>query len=225
MPRKKEKLQDLVFYIPPNYDGNINMAGFTFKTRNLFEGILMASFGFAIGLSIMIFANLPWDIAICSILFSITTMPLLMLGIVGINDYSIFQWIGVFFKFLKGRTVSYYNPRIKDENVSIMMVKEDEDRGLPRDRIIKAYRKFEEQINAKNSIEMQENVKILLEDENAAKFFEDDEGYVDKPVEYMTSKEYRKYLKELKRRQKQELKEEKKRMKQVRRNAKKNKKL
>ena len=51
-------------------------------------------------------------------------------------------------------------------------------------------------------------------------FFEDDEGYLEKPVEYMNPSEYKAYQKMLRKRERQRKKEEKRQLKLARKEEK-----
>ena len=196
----REKEEELIFRrIPDNFENGINFAGFSFKPIFLVEGIVLGVVCF--GLTLFIISLFGKD-AINSTSIGIALVPTLgalFLGIKGINDEPITTFLGNVSKFNKSRRIAYYNPRIRTDEKSICESESQSDTGvLSKDSIIAVFSKVKKSITERNIEKIEgENEKDNFD--NKHMFFEDDIGIIDKPVEYMTSKEYRKYKKNNKR--------------------------
>lgn len=192
---QREQEERIYRRIPDNYENGINFAGFSFKPIFLVEGIVLGVICFGITLLII---SLFSSISSSSIgIALVPTLGALFLGIKGINDEPITTFLGNVYKFNKNKRIAYYNPRIRTNEKSIYEDDINKDAGvLPRDKIIAAFNKVKRSI-AERSIEKIEDDKG--QGSNDHMFFEDDIGVIDKPIEYMTSKEYRKYKSENKR--------------------------
>lgn len=195
----KEQEERLYRRIPDNYENGINFAGFSFKPIFLVEGIVLGVICF--GLTLFIISLFKKD-GIDSTTIGIALVPTLgavFLGIKGINDEPITTFIGNVSKFSRSRRIAYYNPRIRTDEKSISESELESDTNvLPKDKIIAVFNKMRKAISDRNieKIEDDNNQNSLS---NKPMYFEDDVGIIDKPVEYMSAKEYRKYKAENKR--------------------------
>lgn len=199
-----EKVRNI--YIPRNYKTGANILGFEIKVWNVLQGIVLAAVPLFIG-----FYLIPKNYG-----FSLTspwlTTPTIMfaslfgyLGLVGIHDFTFGEYVAIVLKFKKNQRQTFYNPRAKREAITV--IKEEETREeLPREKIIAFYNTYKAKIDEKNREAAHKyEMENELDEENM--YFEDDLGAVDKPVEYMTNKEYREYKKALKKKARQEAKQ------------------
>ncbi len=124
------------------------------------------------------------------------------LGLNGINGYSLTQFLKSFCYFSSHRRICYYNPRIKTEACPAVMQKEAE-QLLPREKLERIWKKYQgaaAEKNRENAVKAQDE---YISDRTGL-YFSDDIGIVDKPLEYMTRKEYRQYVRELKKKERSE---------------------
>jgi len=192
----KEQEEYLIRKIPDNFENGINFAGFSFKPIFLIEGIILGAISFAITMFII---SLFGKEAINSTTIGIALVPTLgsvFLGIKGINDEPVTTFLGNLSKFNKNKRIASYNPRIRTEKKSIAENGiESNMYVLPRDKIIAIFNKVKKAISEKNieKLEDEKNQNVFVKERM---YFEDDIGIIEKPIEYMTFKEYRKYKKE-----------------------------
>lgn len=183
-------------YIPENYSTGINFAGMNFKVRNFIEGIIMALIcGLISAFVLYQITFLDFGTRI-GLVISFALMGL-VLGIAGINDEALSVFISNKLSFDKRKRTAFYNPRIKDETIPYIYEYQSNRESLPKEKIIAFYRNYKASIEKKEQEKMLEFQKTNTFDETSM-FFEDDEGIVAKPIDYMNPSEYRKYLKELK---------------------------
>ena len=198
-------------YIPENYSTGINLVGMNFKPRNFAEGcVLAAIFGF-IGYLIMNqinFIDIGTKIGLVVSMMGIG----LVLGVLGLNDEPLSVFLANRIKWRNKRRTAFYNPRIKDETIPYIYEYESERASLPREKIAAFYRKYKKDLEKKEQEKMLEFQKTNTFDETSM-FFKDDEGFVDKPVEYMNSSEYKAYRRNLKKKERIARREEKRQMK------------
>lgn len=116
------------------------------------------------------------------IILCVTCLPVLFLCIVGINGDSVFRFIFNAIRSRRTRRVCLYNPRIKSE-IKPLSLDPFSVQQLPRERILAFIEKMKKE-------KEEENETIDLTN----LYFEDDEGLVEKPYEYMNAKERRNYL-------------------------------
>ena len=83
---------------------------------------------------------------------------------------------------------------------------------LPKDKIRLALEKARKGRISEESRRMQEQLDSF--NVNESFFFEDDEGLVEKPLEYMTPKELKKHNRMIKKKEKEKMKREKKERKE-----------
>ena len=220
--------------IPENYATGINVLGFNFKTRNAIEGIMLALIFAAVGA--LVFFQFDFIDIGTKIGFIISFGAIgLVLGLIGINDEPISVFVGNKLAFRRRKRTAFYNPRIKSEAIPYVFEYRDAKDRLPKEKIIAFYRKYKADIEKREQERMLEFQATNTFDETSM-FFKDDEGIVDKPVEYMNSSEYKSYMKKVRKKEKEARraekkaeklakKEEKLRLKQAKKEEKANKKL
>ena len=196
-----------VHYIPENYSTGINFAGMNFRVRNFIEGIILALI--CALLAVLILYRIPFiDIGTkIGLVISFGLMGL-VLGIVGINDEALSVFVRNKLDFDRRKRTAFYNPRIKEESIPYIYEYQNSRDSLPGEKIIAFYRAYKSALEKKEQERMLEFQRTNTFDETSM-FFEDDEGIVAKPIEYMNSKEYRRYLKDVKRQQRAKRREEK----------------
>ena len=205
-------------YIPENYSTGINLIGMNFRFRNVLEGgVLAIAFG---ALGYLAFSQMGFiDVGTrIGLIISVAAIGL-VLGIVGLNDEPISEYMTNRLRWRKNRRSAFYNPHIKGEAIPYIYEYESEMQSLPRERIIAFYRKYKTELEKKEREKMLEFQKTNTFDETSM-FFEDDEGYLEKPVEYMNPSEYKAYQKMLRKRERQRKKEEKRQLKLARKEEK-----
>ena len=205
-------------YIPENYSTGINLVGMNFRFRNVIEGgVLALAFG---ALGYLVFSQMSFlDVGtMIGLVVSVAAIGL-VLGIVGLNDEPISIYMANRLRWRKNRRSAFYNPHIKGESVPYVYEYESEMQSLPREKIMAFYRKYKSDLEKKEREKMLEFQKTNTFDETSM-FFEDDEGYLEKPVEYMNPSEYKAYQKMLKKREKQRKKEEKRQLRLARKEEK-----
>lgn len=193
----QEKYEELkVVYIPKNFESGVNILGNTYSNARVIEAGIMAIIPIIIVFIIMPFAGV--EMATTTKLTIVVTISggLGLLGISGINGDSCLGFIKTLLTYVKNKRIAYYNPRIKKEAVSFINQTNEID-VLPRDKVIALYKKYKETFDEKereNIVKQQEKVKEL----GLGIYFEDDIGVLDKPIEFMSKKEYKEYIKEQK---------------------------
>ena len=97
-----------IYVIPHNYSVGTVIAGETYQTKNIAEGVVLAVpviilvFGLGSSLSLAVRISLTLSIA----------LPLLLLGIVGIRGDSLTGFLRIYFRYLRHRRSLIYNPRV-----------------------------------------------------------------------------------------------------------------
>ncbi len=205
-------------YIPENYSTGINLIGMNFKFRNVIEGGILAVFFGIIGF--IIFSQMTFlDVGTrIGLVVSVAAIGL-VLGVVGLNDEPLSVYVANWIKWRKNRRSAFYNPHIKGESIPYIYEYQSEMESLPRERIMAFYRKYKSDLEKKEREKMLEFQKTNTFDETSM-FFEDDEGYLEKPVEYMNPSEYKAYQKMLRKKEKQRRKEEKRQQRLARKEEK-----
>ena len=203
---KQEKIS--VYFLPTNFKTGVSIMGTTVSTTNLTQAILTI-----IPAEILIFWLLPSISTVFNFTFNIKvsiSIPIdLILGylcIVGINERPLFSYVSAWINFNKTKVHAFYNPRIKNEARPVY-IDSDDSNMLPRDKLRKVYEKFKTKYDEKQHENAEKQQTLLMEDRNTV-YFADDVGIVDKPVEYMTPKEYKTYKKKIHKMQKKKEKEE-----------------
>ena len=214
-------------YFPENYSTGINVLGMNFKFRNFFEGVVLAFVlaGLSIyGLSFLTFIDSGTKIGLV-LSFALVG---LVLGVLGINDEPISVFVMNKMRFTSRKRTAFYNPHIKTNpearKIPYAYVYKQEKEAMPKERLMAFYRKYKSDLEKSEMAKMVEFQKTNTFDETTM-FFKDDEGYFDKPVEYMNASEYRKYLRQVRKQEKKAKKEAKKQEKLARKEAKRQEKL
>ena len=205
-------------FIPENYSTGINLIGMNFHFRNVIEGgVLAIVFG---ALGYLVFSQMNFiDVGTrIGLIISVAAIGL-VLGVIGLNDEPLSDYMANRLRWRKNRRSAFYNPHIKGESIPYIYEYESEMQALPREKIMAFYRKYKEELEKKERERMLEFQKTNTFDETSM-FFEDDEGYLEKPVEYMNPSEYKAYQKMLKKRERQRKKEEKRQLKLARKEEK-----
>lgn len=205
-------------YIPENYSTGINLVGMNFKFRNVIEGGILALVFGALGYVVFSQMNFLDVGTMIGLVISVAAIGL-VLGIIGLNDEPISIYMANRLRWRRNRRSAFYNPHIKGESVPYIYEYESEMQSLPREKIMAFYRKYKSDLEKKERDKMLEFQKTNTFDETSM-FFEDDEGYLEKPVEYMNPSEYKAYQKMLKKKERQRKKEEKRQLKLARKEEK-----
>lgn len=180
-----------VRHIPENYGGGINILGMHFDIIFLIEGIIMAVLIFIPALYILAVSGIGDLPGIMGLSLSLSGIGL-FLGIRGINDEPVTTFISNAMAFSRKRRTAYYNPRVKREAKPFKEMEEERESGiLSRENAERIYEKV------KDEKRKYEDRKIRqLEEKNAFDrynmFFEDDEGIIKKPSEYIPESERKK---------------------------------
>lgn len=196
MDNKQEQPYEI--FIPENYKTKSNFLGFEVKIANVIEGFAFALIPVLIG--IFLLPKIP--IIDSETNLSITTtfaFAFGLFGFIGIDDELVITWLLDILKFKQSRRIAYYNPRVKKEAHSIFAENDKQDM-LPREKIIKLYENYKAQLDNKNRELAHEQEKQF--DQAETMYFEDDLGFINKPFEYMTAKEKKKFKKEERKRMK-----------------------
>lgn len=209
-------------FIPLNYKDVIPILGMVFPVKNLIQGCILGIIGALLCYIIIPYFNLETSTIISTSIIVIGGLTIL--GIMGVNGDTLFDFIVEFILFHKRKRDAYYNPRVKTEATSVVIESQSENRELlPRDRILALFEKYKDKIDEKNRIKSKENYNFADVDIYHT-FFEDDIGIVEKPLEYMTPGERKAYDKNIKKQKKKVEKERRKAEKNAKKKAKKQKK-
>ena len=189
--------------IPANYETGINLLGKSYSLIRIIEGgCLLLIFGVG---SYILLRKINVDIAVSLSIALCLGAPFGALGIFGINDEALHTFIKNIFIYLKRKRIVYRNPRVRTEAkpVKLSEIDDGEIELLPREKVIKMYEQFKENINKANRNKAQDEENT---DEYANLYFEDDEGIVEMPDEMLSKKE----LKARKKQERRMIKNEKK---------------
>ena len=198
-------------FIPNNYKAGISIFGFKINLRYAIEGGVLACIPLIIGIVIV---PKTLGLSFSEILPTTFFFVLLFgaLGIYGIDNSPVSVFITDFINAKKNKRETYYNPRVKNEVMSIFSnVRPKDEQMLPREKILEIINKYQKQMDNANQKEL-ESESIYNKKEKI--YFEDDIGIVNKPYEYMSEKEIKMLKKqEEKIRKENERNEKKKRRK------------
>ena len=208
-----------VYPIPPNLRGMIPVLGNSIRTANLIQACILSLLVF-----IAVFAVLTmYEVEDLASVTGWALVPASAVGalcIHGINGDSVLGFLKSLLRYGKRRRTAYYNPRVKQEAVSIVKAVSDAETDvLPRQKLqqlLERYKEKAEQRNSEEHLSMEENAGGF---DQSRMFFEDDVGIIDKPLEYMTKKERRAYEKRRRKEEKAIRKELKKAEKGRKKNA------
>lgn len=93
-----------VYIIPPNFIDTGKIMGGMFRLRNAIEAAILA---LASGLPIL---RLPVEITTKTALLCMVSLPLSMIGLIGIGEYSLLEWFNNILRFWHQRRVLYKYP-------------------------------------------------------------------------------------------------------------------
>lgn len=206
----EDKDKNRVYYIPPNYQNRINLFGMiTVPWANLIQGTLLGVIPEII--FIYFVTQVEWNnnyITIGIFIFAAGFIP----GVVGIYNASLLSFLKIYNSFKKRKRLTVYNPRIKTEVIDKDYTGIEKQMLLPKDKIRLALEKARKGRISEENRRMQEQLDSF--NVNESFFFEDDEGLVEKPLEYMTPKELKKHNRMIKKQEKEKMKREKKERKE-----------
>lgn len=195
------------FYnIPDNYQTGISMFGTTFKAVNLIEAAILAVIPWILFFFILPKLDLNFPIDIKTIFSALFCVFGGYGGLYGYRGKTLSQVVQSLFSWRLKRRVAYYNPRIKAEVLPIYMNKQENNEMLPREKVMLLFEKYKKELDKKQQQEALNLESEILTDRTNV-YFEDDIGVVDKPVEYMTAKEYKAYRKKVRKEEKRIAKE------------------
>lgn len=188
------------YVVPINSDYDLNVAGYTFETKRVIEGIILG--GAMAFIAFIIFSILPlrWTIKIAFIvMFAIIGIALALKGVNGdsITDYFLNTII-----FKSKKRIAKYNRRPKtsekDKKYFINEIDEEETM-IPREKLEAMWHKYV----TKKDVQGAKNNFEDLESENDIIFFEEDIDVLGKPTALMSPLEKRKKEKALKKAEKE----------------------
>jgi len=173
------------YFIPYNVsDGQVSVVGQMVKRRNLIEGLCSGAAVF-----FLLYSLLPFKFNIKLVISFIISVFIAVFGLVGVNGDPVSIFIANWFRFMKNRRITYYNPRVKNETEPALLNIPKRDKSpLERIRLSKPKGKKE-----KNEPDFIPIAPV------SPQVFEDDLGFVKAPDKYRTKAE----KKELKRQKKQ----------------------
>ena len=106
-----------VYVIPPNFIEGGKVFGGMFKLRNVIEAGLLGAAVTALVLKI------PASLTVKIVVMCLTTLPVAIFGVMGIEGESLTEFLFNVFKFLKNRRTIYRSDVEPDESVSELRVK------------------------------------------------------------------------------------------------------
>lgn len=164
-----------VEYIPPNFKEGVSVFGFMIKIGNVLQAVpfiaLIVLLVFTAG------ANLSTLVKL--IILIVTVLPVAFLGAVGINGDSLFAFLRNVIKTARVKRMYLYNPRVKAE----LKASNEETSAanmLPREKI----QMFMDEKRTKK-----EQIHDYKKFDFDGVFFEDDEGFAEKPYETLNGRE------------------------------------
>ena len=128
MAEKNEKHENNNYIISPNFIESGTFFGGMFKVRNAIEaGILALSAGIPV-------FNLDLPLTTKIIIACLTSLPLALLGLIGVSGESLSSFIIIFIKYLRNRRVVGITPEneAKENNSENNTVKKNEKFAQPR---------------------------------------------------------------------------------------------
>ena len=165
-------------YIPYNYKGYLNISIFSFKKRNLIEGLI---YGLILGaILFLIFAY--YNYGVNETVISATIVGFIagfVGGMVGMNNESVSEAFVHMLRWLSKRRTVFYNPRVKKEARSAEAIQMEGNTSdmIPRERILLAARKVVKKLTKKD-ISAPSNTEHEADDEfinYGEVIFEDDD--------------------------------------------------
>ena len=129
---KKEREQVKTYVIPPNFVDKMSIAGGRLRFRNLVEAVLITAVVLVPALSFI-----PMNMTAKIYVIILAGVPLFAIGCIGFNGDSLFQFLHYWIAFRKNKRISRYNPHIKKPDNIREALSQNDEKELPRDRIMK----------------------------------------------------------------------------------------
>ena len=202
-----------ICYIPGDYKNGTHILGRTYTFSWLIQGIILGLLPAVINFIILPSAriNIPFEVkTILSIVFGFI---LASIGINGINDESLGSFLLTYLRFRKNKRNTYYNPRVKKEMKPSLEEVRSADEMLSRDKAIIFYKRYKEEYDKKQREKVMQEQDRANGIDTSGIYFLDDIGVIDKPVEFMTDAEYKKYQKAKAKARRQKAAKQKKQLK------------
>ena len=148
------------YFIPYNVsDGQVSVAGQMVKRRNLIEGLCSGAAVF-----FLLYSLLPFKFNIKLAISFIISVFVAVLGLVGVNGDPVSIFIANWFRFVKHRRITYYNPRIKNETEPALLNIPKRDKS-PLERMKLGKSKDKKRENERFSVATKPVSPQLFEDE------------------------------------------------------------
>ena len=173
------------YFIPYNVsDGQVSVAGQMVKRRNLIEGLCSGAAVF-----FLLYSLLPFKFNIKLAISFIISVFVAVFGLVGVNGDPVSIFIANWFRFMKNRRITYYNPRVKNEAEPALLNTPKRDKSpLERIKLSKPKEKKE-----KNETDFIPIAPV------SPQLFEDDLGFVETTDKYRTKADKKELRKQKKR--------------------------
>ena len=215
----------IVRYIPYNYSTGINVAGYNFRIRQFVEGIALGVTLAVITYLVMHqFDAIPNGTKVGTVIM--VAFFGFIVGVYGINDEPITEFVSNMMKFKRNKRAAYYDPIIRDESLPYVIERKDRYDKSVTAKVAKAYESYKNYVERKDIENLKEFQRLNTFEHNTL-YFGADEGKKEKPLEYYNYFELKKYKKELRKAEKKRIKmaklEAKKQMKELKRQNKLNK--
>ncbi len=119
-----------IYVIPENFIEGGRILNGMFKTRNFVEAVALA---LAVGIPLW-FIPYPSVAMKMSVLISVV-LPVFIMGVIGINDSSLLEFLQQFLKWRKNKRIMIYNTNTRSRDVRPVEVVLSQE--LPKDKIVK----------------------------------------------------------------------------------------
>lgn len=129
---KQEREVVKTYIIPPNFVDKMSLGGGRLRLRNLVEAVLMTA---VVIVPIVVFV--PMTLTGKLYVIILAGVPIFAIGCIGLNGDSLFQFLSYWIAFKKNKRVSRYNPHIKKPDNIRESLSQNDEKELPRDRIMK----------------------------------------------------------------------------------------
>lgn len=214
----EEKETIVVIPIPENFASEGTFLGYELKPLNIIQAIVLGAIPIFINYGI-IYKYFVIDFLALLGVTAVFSCAFAYIGFAGIDNVTPLEYLMKVLVFRKKERVTFFNPRVKKEIISLYEEKNNEaSQPLPRDKVMKMYKEFIAKRNLADQQKAREAENIFGDEQI---YFEDDFLVTNKPEEYMSDAELKKLKKERKKAEKQMKAEQKKLEKEQKRNAKK----
>lgn len=190
MAERKE--EGKTYVIPPNFVDKVTVIGGMVRLRNLIEAVVVST---AVVAPPLIFIPMSFSAKLYVVILA--GAPFLVLGCIGLNGDSLFQFVSYWSAFRRNKRIARYNPHIKKpDNVRETLMGDTTE--LPRDKI----RKKVAQLTGRTFEIEDQNLDELYADVNMRVRFDDDDtvlSYGYEPDKDASKKESRKQQQKLER--------------------------